>query len=193
MTNREKIHRAFDAVQPARTINVEEITMHTKLIQKPLAALCAALILLLCGLTAAYAADLGGIRETITVWFGGRQQVVEVTQPHEGMIEWTDEEGKTHFAGGVAIDDDGNEQPVTYEELLAHEFSGGPVIDFFEDEGTAFLEFYEHYVDVTDQVPTGRIAVQLDHDGVTYYITEIGSQETGWQVHVSTEGFADQP
>lgn len=190
MTNRDRIHRAFDALQPSHDIIVEEKNMNKRIVKTSFSAVCAALILLLGGLTAAYATDLGGFRETMTVWFGGKQHTVEVTQPQEGMIEWTDEEGHVHSAGGVAIDDDGAERPVTPEELLANEFSGGPVIDFFDDEGTAFLEFYEHYIEVTDQVPSGRIEAKLDHDGVTYYITEIGSRETGWQVHVSTAGFA---
>lgn len=188
MTNREKIQRAFDAVQPSGAVSMEEMNMKQKPIRKPLVLLFASIALLAAFLTAAYAADLGGFRQTMTVWFGGKQQTVEVTQPQDGMLQWTGEDGVTHTSGGIAYETDGTQRPLTLEELLDEQFSGRPVLNFYED-GRAFLEFYEHYVDVTDQVPTGRIEAALEHDGVLYYITEIGSMETGWTLHQSTEGF----
>ena len=188
MTNREKIQRAFDAVQPSGILNMEEMNMKQKPIKKPLVLVCACIALLAVFLTAAYAADLGGFRQTLTVWCGGKQQTVEVTQPQEGMLQWTGEDGMIHTSGGIAVEDDGTERPLTLEELLDEQFSERPVLNFYED-GRAFLEFFEHYVDVTDQLDSGRIEAALEHDGVLYYITYIGSREIGWTLHQSTEGF----
>ena len=189
MTNREKIHRAFDALQLAEPIQLEEKRMNRFMPKRSLVALCAA-ILVLGSLSIAYAADLGGFRETLTVWFGGKKQEASVQEIAPGVVEWTGEDGESHLVGGVAYDNDGNTRPVTMEEIIDSELSGGPVLDFFEDEGTVFLEFYENYVEVTDQVASGRIEAHLEHDGVPYYITFVGSRENGWHSTVSTEGFA---
>jgi hypothetical protein len=68
MTNREKIQRAFDAVQPSGAVSMEEMNLKQKPIRKPLVLLCASIALAWTAfLTAAYAADLGGFRQTMTV------------------------------------------------------------------------------------------------------------------------------
>ena len=104
MTNREKIHRAFDALQLAEPIQLEEKRMNRFMPKRSLVALCAA-ILVLGSLSIAYAADLGGFRETLTVWFGGKKQEASVQEIAPGVVEWTGEDGESHLVGGV--DDDG--------------------------------------------------------------------------------------
>lgn len=189
MNNQEKIRRAFDPLQPSPEFSVEGNMMNRKSVKKPVLVLCAALVLVLAGITAAYASDLGGFRETLTFWFGGKQHTAEVVQDEDGVVTWTDGEGNSHSMGGIAYDENGNPRPMTAEELIQAELSGLPVLNLFPD-GTVFLEFYEHYVEVTDQVDSGRVEAKLDHDGVTYYITMIGSREKGWRPYTSTEGFA---
>ena len=138
MNNQEKIRRAFDPLQPSPEFSVEGNMMNRKSVKKPVLVLCAALVLVLAGITAAYASDLGGFRETLTFWFSGKQHTAEVVQDEDGVVTWTDGEGNSHSMGGIAFDENGNPRTMTAEELIQAELSGRPVLDLFPD-GTVFL------------------------------------------------------
>ena len=102
-------------------------------------------VLLVGSLTAAYAADLGGFRRMITLWVHGQATDAQVEfytgedggadveyttdgeeegtpAPASYVVTWKDENGEAHemAGGGVALEPDGSERPLTMDEYLEH-------------------------------------------------------------------------
>ena len=106
----------------------------TKKVMPRLVAVCAAVILVIGMSAVAYAADVGGIQRTIQIWLQGEQTdaVLEI-QDGKYSLTYEDADGGTHeIAGsGVAFDDDGQERPLTDEEIMEH--LNGPEVDYKED------------------------------------------------------------
>lgn len=175
MTNKEKYKRTFSALHASGNRLKEEEIMKkrkNKYMKKVVAA--AATVFIVSGsMTAAYAADLGGIQEKLTVWFRGQETQMNVEKQGDNSYKYsyTDTEGRSQefMAGGVEIDDQGNERPATAQEVL--DFIGDEVI--FDDSGKIF--FYcaseQKKVDITsrfDEKGICRIAIK-EGENIMYY------------------------
>ena len=63
-----------------------------------------------------YAADVGGIRTKIDLWINGEKTKVEV-EAVDNYYSWTDENGQGHGFSGVNMDGNGNEIPMSLDQL----------------------------------------------------------------------------
>ena len=173
MTNKEKYQRTFSTLHASPDIltEVKEMKTNHKVYIGKLAAVCVAAVMVLALASVAYAADLGGIRQTVQIWLRGEQvDVVMEAGNGEYTLYREDENGELQeFAGGggVEIDQFGNERPLTADELL-EEFDGSSPDIEFRDDGTVWLYFREQKMDLTDQ---------FDADGFCYYKLNDGERD----------------
>ena len=152
MTNKEKYKEAFGVLQPnTQFLEVEPMKKQMITVKRNrVLALVAVVAVLLVASVGAYAADVGGIQETVRGWLHGAQRDVAVTERDDGGydFEYIDENGnKQSFSGGgVAMGRDGKERPLTAEEML--EGSGFEVVK--GDDGRLRLYYYDRTFDITD-------------------------------------------
>ena len=143
MTNKEKYKRTFSALHASGNDFMEEEIMKKRKdkYMKKIVAAAAAVVIVSGSMTAAYAADLGGIQEKLTMWFHGEETEVNVNRLSENSYKYTftDSDGKAQefVAGGVEIDDQGNERPATAQEVL--EATSDEVV--FSDSGRIYLYY----------------------------------------------------
>ena len=178
MTNKERYQRTFSALHASEDFLTEVNQMkHTaKNGKKRIGALSAAVAIIAVLATAAYAADVGGIRRTVQIWLHGDKTdaVLEVNQNADATTEYsltyTDENGETHqsFGGGIAVED-GVERPLTEEEILEH--LSDPEV-FYNDNGTVTVFYLGQSIDITDKFDEdGLCYVQVKRDGKPLYLT----------------------
>lgn len=174
MTNKEKYKKAFSTLHASENISLEGELMEKKkqaYIIRKTAAACAAAAIVFGSAATAYAADLGGIQEKISTWFHGEQTEMSVKDNGGGSYTYTftDQDGRTHEggAGGVAIDDFGNETPLPAEDVL--ERACAEEVD--EDEqGNIWLYFYDRKINITDFFDeAGGCKVAVKNSGDTSY------------------------
>lgn len=194
MTNRERYKQAFSTLQSSsqHTWEVEEMTLIQKKHRKNIAVAAAVACAVVIGAGGtAYAADLGGIQEKISMWLYGTQREVNVTENGEngyGGYTFTymqDGETKSIGGGGVSIDADGNETWLSADEVAA-EMSNFADIDVDED-GKVWIYYYDQKVDITDSFDENGICnLTLTHEGKTVYL-EITKDEDGGYSLTQTE------
>ena len=171
MTNKEKYRRAFSVLHASDEFRMEVNTMKqkTRKAMPRLVAVCAAVILVIGMSAVAYAADVGGIQRTIQIWLHGEQtDAVLDIQNGEYSLTYEGEDGATHeiAGGGVAFDDNGQERPLTDEEIMEH--LNGPEVEY-KDDGSVWVYYMNQALEVTDLFEDGVCYVQLrDGDGSLY-------------------------
>ena len=125
MTEKERFQRAFAPLHASPDTLTEVMKMTEQKTKKSALrravtlGLAAALVLALGSV--AYASDLGGIQRTVQLWFKGDQTDAVITvDPGHYTLLYTDKDGVEHETGGggVAIEPDGTERPLTEKELL---------------------------------------------------------------------------
>lgn len=174
MTNKEKYQRAFSVLHASGdcVMEVKSMNRTTKRYMPRLAAACTAIVLVL-GLTAvAYAADIGGIQRTIQLWRHGEQTdaVLEI-QDGEYTLGYQDADGNTHeiHGGGIAMEPDGQERPVTEEEILEH-LNMPEVV--YEEDGSVWVYYQNQKLDVTGKFDENEVCyVLLKDDSGNRYMT----------------------
>ncbi|MBR3553685.1 MAG: hypothetical protein IKN72_09915 [Clostridia bacterium] len=118
---------------------MKETTIRCK--QKRFLALAAVAAVLLAAAVGAYAADVGGVQKTIRVWFHGASHDVAISERTDGGYDfrYTGENGEPHelAASGVYVDENGEERPMTPEEIL-----DGNELDVVEKDGGGFILYY---------------------------------------------------
>lgn len=183
MSNKEKYKKAFSVLQTSGDFQLEEGKMailKKKATFRSLAAAAAAAVVIVAGTGTAYAANVGGIQRTIQLWIHGDQ--TSVTIDFDGMgnytMEYLDENGKLHESGGggVAIEADGTERPLTAEELML-EMANEVNVEYGED-GTALLYFQDQVVDITDKFENGYCYIHLNGKDSGLYVTV--KYQDGW-------------
>ena len=157
----EKLYDAFQYIDDcyldiADTPEKESITMkHYSYKRTITVALAAALCISILAVTA-YAADVGGIQRIIQIWHYG-DQTTAVLDVQAGEYALTDQSGvSVASGGGVAIEADGSERPLTEEEMIEH--LNQPDLRYNED-GTVWVFYRNQKIEVTDK---------FDVDGVCY-------------------------
>lgn len=168
MTNKEKYQRAFSVLHASGDCVMEVTSMNrtTRRYIPRLAAACMAAVLVLS--TVAYAADIGGIQRTIQLWFRGEQTdaVLEIREG-EYTLGFEDAAGNTHEiqGGGVAIELDGQERPLTEEEILEH--LAMPEVEY-RDDGSVWVYHQSQKLEITDM---------FDENGVCYVLLKDGNDD----------------
>lgn len=175
MTNKEKYKEAFSAVHISDefSLEVNKMAITSKKIKlNKLVAAVAACVLIVGSATAAYATDFGGIQRTLQLWFQGEQTDVTVEFDGNGNYEmdYVDEEGNENHqgGGGVALDNDGNERPLTEKELM--EKINLPDVEY-KDDGTAWVYWYNKKINITDKFENDVCYVKLVNGDETLYMT----------------------
>ncbi len=178
MTNKEKYRQAFSVLQTSGDFSMEAEQMamrqkHHKM--KTIAAAAAACIILVGGAGTAYAADLGGIQRTIQLWINGDQTNAMLEIKNDGgissyTIKIPDENGDSTEiqGGGIAMDGDGAERPLTEDEIM--EQINQPDVEY-EDDGSVWLYYKDQKLDITDRFKDGICYVKLTDGEETLYLT----------------------
>lgn len=175
MTNRERYKQAFSAIHaPAPFIlEVEKMKKagkkHTVKSMIVAAAVC---IMVMGSATAVYAADVGGIQRAIQLWIQGdkTQATIEFDGNGHYSMQYADSDGniKQQAGGGVAIEDDGTERPLSEEELL--EKLATPEVEY-ADDGTVTVYWLDQAIDITDKFEDDVCYVKLVNGDKTVYMT----------------------
>ena len=184
MTNRERYQRTFSTLHASEDFLTEVTQMkHTNKARKNTALRVIAAVAIIAVLaTAAYAADLGGIRRTVQIWLHGDQTdaVLEI-DGNEYTLTYTDENGneKQSMGGGKAFEN-GKERPLTEEEILEH--LNDPEV-FYNDDGTVTVYYLGQSIDITDK---------FDDDGICYVQVKNGSENRYLTIKYN-EGYCMSP
>ena len=135
-------------------------------------AAAAAMFAIVIGLGgSAYAMDIGGIQRTVQVWIRGDQtDATLVIENGSYSLDYEDEEGKLvhRGGGGVAINPDGTERPLTEEELWDE--INAPEVEY-EEDGRVVVYYLNQQLDVTDKFVDGVCYVQLQVEDSVFYLT----------------------
>lgn len=167
MTNREKYKQAFSVLHASNSISLEETIMekkNRKFNLRPALAACLCAAALMGCMCAAYAADVGGIRQSIQLWLHGERVDADVQSNGTGGYTFTTD-GESFGGGGVAIGDDGSERPLTAAEV-AEDFAVDVDKD---DEGRVWLHYYGQSYDLTGMLADGKCKAALDNGGNPLY------------------------
>lgn len=155
MTEKERFQRAFAPLHASPDTMTEVMKMTERKTKRPALrraatiGLAAALVLALGSV--AYASDLGGIQRTVQLWLNGEMTDATLTV-NEGSytLRYPEKDGteREMGGGGIAIEDDGTERPLTEEEMLEH-LDAPEVV--YEDDGTVMIYYRGQSLDITDR------------------------------------------
>lgn len=175
MTNKEKYQKAFSVLHASDRCRMEAedmMKMKKANYKKTAAAAAAAAILLVGGTGTAYAANVGGIQRTIQLWIYGDQTTATLTANDDDTytITYSDKDGneKTMGTGGVAIQADGTEAPLTPEEIEEH--LNMPDVEY-EDDGSVWVYYQDQKLDITDKFVDGVCYTKIEGKDKTLYLT----------------------
>ena len=175
MTNKEKYQKAFSVLHASDRCRMEAedmMKMKKANYKKTVAAAAAAAILLVGGTGTAYAANVGGIQRTIQLWIYGDQTTATLTANDDDTytITYSDKDGneKTTGTGGVAIQADGTEAPLTPEEIEEH--LNMPDVEY-EDDGSVWVYYQDQKLDITDKFVDGVCYTKIEGKDKTLYLT----------------------
>lgn len=198
MTNKQRYQRTFSALHASEgcLMEVKAMKGSKKFYVSRLAAACAAVVMVMGLGFAAYAADVGGIQRSIQLWING-DQTSAVLDMRDGSytVTYQDEDGASHEigGGGVAIEDDGTERPLTEDEIL-YELDS-PDVQYRED-GTIWVFYHSEEIEITDRFnEDGVCYVQLNTDNGTLYLTikKDGGFASSPHSYVSPKSFDTTP
>lgn len=174
---------------PERTTNME--TKDRKKIIHPrriLGLVLAACLVFTLAVTA-YAADIGGIQRIIQIWLHG-ELTTAVLEIQDGHYIAMDEEGSVIMAGGgVVIEPDGTERPLTEDEILEH--LDQPEV-WYNEDGSIWVFYNGQKIEITDCFnEDGFCYLQLlDGDNVLYVtIEKTGGMATSPIAYVQPDEF----
>lgn len=174
MTDKEQYQRTFGVLHASGDFLKEDFTMKPKkhISIRRIGILCAAVILIFSMATVCYAKDVGGIQRTIQLWIHGDQtSAIMDIQDGQYTITYEDAQGNTHQqgGGGVAIEADGSERPLTEEELMEH--LNSPEVEY-RDDGSVWIYYMDQAMEITDRFNEDSICfVQLKNGKDTLYVT----------------------
>lgn len=183
MTNKQKYRQAFSVLRSSCeiTLEVEKMAMISRKakFRATAAAVITICLLITGGSGVAYAADIGGIQRTIQLWVKGDQTDVTFVYDESGTYDMSYESKdgvmEEQHGGGVAIEEDGTERPLTEEELL--EQLNSPVVEY-EEDGTVWVYYYDQKIEITDQFKDDVCYVKLSNGEETLYMTIL--YQDGW-------------
>jgi hypothetical protein len=185
MSNRDNYKKAFSALQTSCDFSLEDEKMailKRKAVIKNVVAAAAICLAVIALSGTAYAANVGGIQRIIQLWIHGDQTTATIEFDGAGnyTMEYTDEDGNIRESGGggIAIEPDGTERPLTEEELLA-DLVNDVDVEYYDD-GRVILYFMDQVVDITDKFEDGYCYVFLDGEDEDLYVTV--KYQDGWSI-----------
>lgn len=184
MTNKERYQRVFSTLHASDRIMEVRIMKKTKrtYVRRFVPVLTAIAIAVGTSATV-YAADVGGIRRAVQIWIHGDQTnaVMEINDGSYTMT-YTDKNGEQQemAGGGVVMDAEGGERPMTEEELM--EIQGAPDVEYDED-GTVTLYYHNQSIDITDRFEDGVCRVTIRDGKETLYVTVKYNNGFSWDRH----------
>ena len=157
MTNKEKYKQAFSVLHTS-DISEGEVKYMAKLKKRQkmkLAAAAIAVCVIVGGTGTAYAANVGGIQRTIQLWMHGDQTSATLdlnTDDGSYSLEYKDTDGNTVTQGGgcVAFDADGNERPLTEDEIM--EELNAPDVEYLDDSSVWVYYKNQKIEELTDLI-----------------------------------------
>lgn len=175
MTNKERYKQAFSVLQVSETFSLEEERMKRAKKQhtyRSIVAAAAACVIIVGSTTAAYAANLGGIQRTLQLWFQGDQTEATVQFDGNGgySMEYVDGDGNViqQHGGGVALNPDGTETPLSEEDLMAGLM--GPDVQY-EEDGSVYVYWLDQKLDISDKFENDVCYIQLVNGDEILYMT----------------------
>lgn len=175
MIDKQQYQRTFGLLHAsAFHLKEEQLTMRKTnyFTVRKAVILCAAVILVVSMATVCYAADVVGIQRIVQIWTRGDQtSAVMDLENGSYTISWQDADGVSHEmgGGGIAIELDGSERPLTQEELL--EQLNSPEVEYRED-GSVWIYYRNQTMEITDRFnQDGVCFVQLKDGAKTLYVT----------------------
>ena len=160
MTEKDKYKRAFSSIHLPEDFAVDSKRKQREKkaqFQGAITAACVAAVLF-AGTTVAYASNFNGIQRTIQIWLHGDQTSAVITfDEGDGITRYamTDENGNEIHGGGVTIENDGSEKPVS--EAQMREYLNSPDMDTVN--GRTYLFYKDQAIDLTEL---------FDKDGICY-------------------------
>jgi len=175
MTNKEKYKQAFSAIHISDEFSLEvkkmKATSNKPKLNRFVASI-AACVLIICSATVAYATDFCGVQRTIKLWIHGDQTDITIEFDGNGnySMEYIDDKGDSNqqSGGGVALEDDGTERPLTEDELL--ELITSPEVHY-EDNGSVWVYWFDHKINITDKFEINVCYVKLINGEEILYMT----------------------
>lgn len=176
MTNKEKYKQAFSVLHTSDEFSLEVQKMAIEKRNKKkgmIAAAIAACVLLAGGTGTVYAANVGGIQRTIQLWINGDQTdaTLEINPDSSYNLSYKDADGNVveRSGGGIAIEEDGSEHPLTEDEIMEELYA--PEVSY-EEDGSVWLYYYDQKMDITDKFDADNICyIQLINGDETLYLT----------------------
>lgn len=175
MTNKEKYKQAFSVLHPSEPISleVEQMVKIQKKHKFQIAAAILAACILVGGSGTVYAANVGGIQRTIQLWIHGDQTDATLNVNEDGSytLNYSDKDGKKaeQGGGGVAFDANGNERPLTEDEIMDE--LNMPDIEY-EDDGSVWVYYENQKLEITDKFDKNNVCyVKIKEKDKTLYLT----------------------
>ena len=174
MTDKERYQRAFSALHTSEGFQVRSEgtrkPVHTVRIRRVLTAACVAMAVA-AGATAAYASNAGGIQRTIQIWLHG--ELTDATldiDTSDGTYAIRDQSGHVmQSGGGVAINQDGTERPLTAKEI-EEDLANRPETE--TADGRTYLLLGSQRIDVTGRFDkSGYCYITVKTGGRKLYVT----------------------
>ncbi len=168
MSNKENYKKAFSVLKSSCDFTLEEKRMNRikrENTHRNLLVAAAVMLVVLAGSGTAYAADIGGIRETVQMWIHGEQTDVTI---NDESIEYVDENGNVQVETGLEVGPEIGERPLTGEEL-AEEKVNEVYVDK-TDDGKVIMYFHDKQFDVTDNIANKEYTFHVVTDGSEVYV-----------------------
>ena len=177
MIDKQQYQRTFGVLHASGDFLKEDFPMNktNHFPVRKLIILCAAVILLLSTSIICYAEDVGGIRTTIQLWIHADQTTAVMDIDNgEYTLTYKDADGtpREQAGGGVVVNPDGSERPMTDEEIMERVMQQAqmPEVEYRTD-GSVWVYYMDQAMEITDKFEDGICYVKLKADGRTQYIT----------------------
>ena len=178
MIDKQQYQRTFGVLHASGDFLKEDFPMNktNHFPVRKLIILCAAVILLLSTSIICYAEDVGGIRTTIQLWIHADQTTAVMDiQNGEYTLTYEDADGtpREQTGGGVVVNPDGSERPMTDEEIMERVMQQAqmPEVEYRTD-GSVWVYYMDQAMEITDSFNSDGVCfVQLKNGSDILYLT----------------------
>lgn len=163
MSNKENYKKAFSVLKSSCDFTLEEKRMEKmkrEKINKNLLTAAAVLFVVVAGSGTAYAADLGGIRETVQMWVHGNKTDVsyEFDEEKNNYVKTYVNENGEEVQEDVSVWN-GDNTPLEEDELIEYESDN---VSYEKTDDGRFMIYYQNKaVDITDKFTDGTCYIHV--------------------------------
>lgn len=188
MTDKERYKQAFSALPSSHPFDMEVDDMRRihKKHKKNLAAAAVAFAVIIGGSATAYAADIGGIQEKISIWFFGKQTEASMSPTGTGayslIFDTPDGDQETLNYGVASFDEDGGQVWMPADELVSHINETATVI--VDKNAKVWVYYYDQQVEITDSFDENGVCnVTLTHEGHPLFVKVIKTSDNSYSYY----------